>query len=80
MNWLRAKARYDRWDEDMGFLRDEMAWTLLFFDHEEAKWQRKAAISQMQGEQGHEAYALKQAAMWKKFGVEGRIAIDNVNK
>ena len=33
VNWLRAKARFDRWDEEDEIVRSEMRWTLLYFEH-----------------------------------------------
>jgi hypothetical protein len=71
VNWLRAKARYDRWDEELTLVKSEMTWTLLFFDWHRKKWEERAVVSEMKGQRGEEAYAFKQAAMWEKFGTEG---------
>lgn len=71
VNWLRSKARYDRWAEELSLVKSEMTWTLLFFDWHRREWEKKVASSEKMGERGHKAYALKQAAMWEKFQKEG---------
>ena len=60
VNWLRAKARYDRWGEEIKTLKDEMIWTLLFFNFQRKEWEKRATMTK-QG--GHKAYALRQAAI-----------------
>jgi hypothetical protein len=69
VNWLRSKARHDRWEEEVGTLKSEMKWTTLFFDHEKKVWEERAL---MRGGDGHKAYAFRQAAMWEQFGTESR--------
>lgn len=78
MNWLRAKSRHDRWDEDMDQLRHEMTWTLLFFDFHRVLWEGRASMSEEIGEKGHQAYALKQADMWGRFRSEGMKVLGNM--
>lgn len=68
VSWLRSKARLDRWLEQERTLKSEMGWTILFFNHEEKKWVKRAALGRGKG---HQAYALRQAAMWGKFSKEG---------
>ena len=71
VNWLRAKARFDHWDEEDQIVRSEMRWTLLYFEHHTKAWEGRAEKSEALGESGHRAYALKQAAMWAQFGKDG---------
>ena len=33
VNWLRAKAHYDRWEEELTMVVHEMEWTTLWFKH-----------------------------------------------
>ena len=69
VNWLRSKARHDRWEEEVGILRSEMNWTMRFFDGQKRAWEERAVEK---GVIGHVAYAFRQAAMWEEFGNEGQ--------
>jgi hypothetical protein len=74
VSWLRSKARHDRWVEQEGTLRSEMGWTISFFNNQENAWNKRAALRRGNG---HEAYALRQAAMWGKFSKEGTRILRN---
>jgi hypothetical protein len=78
VNWLRAKNRHDRWVEEMDLLRHEMSWTLSFFAFQRLLWEGRAITSEGIGEKGHQAYALKQADMWKRFESEGMKVLGNL--
>lgn len=71
VSWLRAKARFDRWDEELLWVRNEMLWTLLWYKHAREAWENRAARADEEGKMGHAAYAWKQAELWKEFGVVG---------
>jgi hypothetical protein len=71
VSWLRAKARFDRWDEEEKMVRSEMTWTILYFQHQKEVWDERAKMSEVMEETGHTAYAMKQAEMWGKFAEEG---------
>ena len=70
VNWLRAKARYDRWEEELMMVVHEMEWTTLWFKHEEESWKRRAEVSEEVGNLGKSAYGWKQVKMWKEFRKE----------
>ena len=63
VNWLRAKARLDRCEEEVQLLHSEMEWTKRFFCHAKERWIRRA-----KGVSGGKAllvfYALKEAYTW----------------
>jgi hypothetical protein len=69
VNWLRAKARYTRWEEEHNLIPHEMQWTVSYFQYREKEWwERKARIAPDDGRSpGLHAYASKQAGMWKAF-------------
>jgi hypothetical protein len=67
VNWLRAKARYDQWKEEWETVKNEMIWTQLWFRKQRSVWMGRGERSQNEGKPGHEAYAKKQVALWKKF-------------
>jgi hypothetical protein len=67
VNWLRAKARYDRWKEELVVVKNEMTWTLLWFERQEREWERRAFWAETHSMQGHRCYAEKQVIMWRKM-------------
>jgi hypothetical protein len=71
VNWLRAKARYDRWNEELSIVQHEMKWTILWFKHQMEEWKNRLKRSAEERKPGHIAYAEKQVAMWKMFMREG---------
>jgi hypothetical protein len=71
VHWLRAKAHYDRWNEELLILQHEIKWTVLWFKHQMEKWEGRLKRSVEENRPGHVAYAEKQIAMWKQFRKEG---------
>jgi hypothetical protein len=69
VNWLRAKARYSRWEEEHNLVRHEMAWTGKYFQHWQQQWEdRRCAISDYTAHTaGLRCYAAKQAGLWRRF-------------
>ena len=69
MNWLRAKARYTRWEEEHKLVRHEMEWTVKYFQYREKEWQerRLAVTDDMVGAMGLRCYASKQGRVWRTF-------------
>ncbi|KAG1877467.1 hypothetical protein F4604DRAFT_1680133 [Suillus subluteus] len=68
VNWLKAKARYDHWSEELKLVQHEMFWTVSWFRTQEARWRARADEST---KDGHKAYAEKQASMWAEFSADG---------
>ncbi|KAG2144695.1 uncharacterized protein EDB93DRAFT_1087402, partial [Suillus bovinus] len=67
VNWLKAKARWNRWEEELSLVQHEMGWTVSWFKSQEEKWQlrwHQATIP------GHQPYAHKQVLVWKAFAAE----------
>lgn len=65
VSWLKSKARFERWEEELELVQNEMLWTTLWFKHQEREWERRR---QLQGlEEGHKAYAAKQRHVWESF-------------
>ncbi|KAI5999465.1 hypothetical protein EDC04DRAFT_2584286, partial [Pisolithus marmoratus] len=57
INWLKARARRDRWKEEVSLVRHEMLWTGLWFKHHKNIWEKRALQST---EPGKGTYANKQ--------------------
>jgi hypothetical protein len=76
VNWLRAKARFDRWDEELITVRHEMGWSVTWFEHQRKKWVKRASNSQQMNKPGHCAYAEKQVALWGMFMQEAELGFE----
>jgi hypothetical protein len=42
VNWLRAKAQFNRWEEETKMVKNEMTWTTLWFENQRKRWQDRA--------------------------------------
>ncbi|KAI6167642.1 hypothetical protein EDD17DRAFT_1750999 [Pisolithus thermaeus] len=70
INWLKARARRDRWKEEVSLLRCEMLWTFLWFEYHKGMWEKRAPEST---EPGKEACAKKQMGLWNDFAKKARL-------
>ncbi|KAG1740735.1 uncharacterized protein EDB91DRAFT_1081835 [Suillus paluster] len=68
VNWLKAKARYDCWSEELKLVQHEMFWTISWFRTQEERWRVRADESI---KNGNRAYAERQASMWAEFSAQG---------
>jgi hypothetical protein len=64
VNWLRAKARSDRWAEELKIVKKEMEWTMNWLERQVMEWQKRGNKSGEEGLRGHKCYAEKQQVMW----------------
>ncbi|KIK76542.1 hypothetical protein PAXRUDRAFT_169612 [Paxillus rubicundulus Ve08.2h10] len=64
VSWLKSKARFKRWEEELELVQNEMFWTTLWFKHQEREWERRW-LQALEG--GHRAYAVKQRHVWESF-------------
>ncbi|KAG2111109.1 hypothetical protein DEU56DRAFT_762242 [Suillus clintonianus] len=67
VNWLKAKARWNRWEEELSLVQHEMGWTVSWFKYQEEKWQLRWHQAT---KPGHQPYAHKQVLVWKAFTAE----------
>ncbi|KAI6126959.1 hypothetical protein F5141DRAFT_1200632 [Pisolithus sp. B1] len=70
INWPKARARRDRWKEEVSLVRHEMVWTCLWFEYHKDMWEKRALQST---EPGKEAYAKKQMGLWNDFAKTARL-------
>jgi hypothetical protein len=80
VNWLRAKARNKRWEEEGLILKHEMIWTQQWFEHHKQKWEKRMEDAKRASRMGHHAYAAKQVRIWLRFGEHARTEFENVCK
>ena len=64
VSWLKARARYERWREELDMVRREMLWVAIWFQHQQKEWERREREAT---EPGHKAYAAKQQSLWASF-------------
>ncbi|KAG1841841.1 hypothetical protein F4604DRAFT_1597863, partial [Suillus subluteus] len=64
VNWLKAKARWQRWEEELSLVRHEMGWTVSWFGHKKDEWDRRYDQAT---KLGHQAYAQCQVLLWERF-------------
>jgi hypothetical protein len=67
VNWLRAKARVDRWQEELILVKHEMRWTILWFQYQANLWRERSERVDDLLPTGHTSYAKKQQKLWKAF-------------
>jgi hypothetical protein len=67
VNWLRAKARVDRWVEEQTLVKHEMNWTILWFRNQRKMWGERAKSQDESLPPGHQSYAIKQEKLWNRF-------------
>jgi hypothetical protein len=67
VNWLKAKARVDRWEEEFILVKNEMQWTILWFRHHANLWKGRSERKDGNLPMGHKAYAVKQQKLYNAF-------------
>ncbi|KAJ7154647.1 hypothetical protein C8R46DRAFT_1227479 [Mycena filopes] len=69
VEWAKAKARKNRWDEEVNLLHEEMRRLLRYLKWEQGEWDARAAMARpdVTGtiEAGLRAYALRQGSMYR---------------
>ena len=72
VNWLRAKARYTRWQEEQVLLISEMQNTIRWFQHRGRTWEARSEAAMADNLKGHAAYARKQVFLSNRFLANAR--------
>ena len=67
VNWLKAKARVDRWAEEEILVKHEMQWTTLWFKNQANLWTERSKKEDPNLPSGHKSYAIKQQKLWNDF-------------
>lgn len=69
VNWFRAKARQDRWQEAKAISGVHMSCTIQHFEKKEQYWQDHSIKA---SKEGYKEYALREANMWAQFASQAR--------
>lgn len=62
VNWIRAKSRRDRWNEELSVTKHEMVWVMLWYQNRAALWKGRAKAA-VQPELA--PYAHRQSDNWE---------------
>ncbi|PPQ87765.1 hypothetical protein CVT25_015008 [Psilocybe cyanescens] len=72
VHWLRARAQFQRWDEEKTLVSYEMQWTVSYFINK-SRWWKLAASGPGRNsaplQPGVIAYAHRQSAMWHQLAI-----------
>jgi hypothetical protein len=75
---LRAKARHQRWKEEITIVENEMVWMQLWFKHQIQVWEEREEVARLNLSHGHKVYAAKQVWVWKFFLHDAKISFMDV--
>ena len=67
VNWLRAKARVDRWLEEETLVKHKMQWTVQWFQYQANLWNERSNREDGNLPLGHKSYSTKQEKLWNAF-------------
>jgi hypothetical protein len=75
VNWLRPKAHYTWWEEEYKVVRNEMVWTVNYFQYRKQQWEERRIAVSDDGKvnTGLQCYAAKQAGLWRRFAEEATV-------
>jgi hypothetical protein len=68
VSWLRAKARFERWSEELHLVGYKMQWTVNWFRWMEGQW--RSRLSDLEDEErppGLDCYCHKQMVLWSSL-------------
>ena len=67
VHWLRAKARKNRWNEEIVLLEAETGWTRAFFRSKADEWNALKKEAVEKGDRGLDCYAARQNDLYHKL-------------
>lgn len=68
INWLRARAKKMRWEEEATLILKEMEWTVAFFENTAEKWKSFAVSTGG----GASCYAFRKSDMFSGIAAKAR--------
>ncbi|KAG1898408.1 uncharacterized protein F5891DRAFT_1190786 [Suillus fuscotomentosus] len=78
VHWLRAKALWDRWREEMLLVKLEMDWTCKFFLWKTTQWGEHMQESLEKQLPGHGCYAGRQSQMYSLLAQDAQAAFQDL--
>lgn len=69
VSWLKSRARYRRWEEELQRVRYEMRWSVNWFEKNQQIWEKRSLESQ---ESGPRSFARRMERVFCKFADDGK--------
>lgn len=79
VHWLRGRAQYMRWKEEVTLVHYEMQWTVRSFVYRMTQWNDRQHGAEIVGSGGAAAYAARQAARWRMMATDANAAFKGSN-
>ena len=67
MHWLRAKAQFERWQEEHDSIHNEAVWIPAFFQAKVECWKNWMNITAEEKLPGSAAFASRQVHLWEEM-------------
>ncbi|KAG1884743.1 hypothetical protein F4604DRAFT_1919247 [Suillus subluteus] len=78
VHWLRAKALWDRWKEEMTLVQLEMDWTCHYFSWRATQWGDRMRESLEKRLPGHACYSGRQSQMYSLLAQDAQAAFQDL--
>jgi hypothetical protein len=73
VSWLRAKARFSRWSEELRLVESEMQWTVNWYRWKMEQWRtRLRDLEADERPPGLDSYCHKQIALWDSLAEQAQ--------
>ncbi len=73
VSWLRAKARFSRWSEELHLVEAEMQWTVKWFLWKMEQWRiRLKDLEEEERPPGLDCYCHKQMVLWDSLAEQAQ--------
>jgi hypothetical protein len=67
VHWLRAKAQFERWQEEQDSIHNEAVWVPAYFHAKSDCWKVWMDMAAQKKLPGNKAYASRQAHAWEEL-------------
>ena len=78
IDWLRARAQFERWLEEQASIYNEAVWVPAYFHTKAEQWKERMLISAESFQQGHSAYASQQMHSWEELSRSSEKALSPI--
>ena len=79
VSWLRAKARFTRWSEELCLVESKMQWTVNWFWWKTEQWRKRFRdLADEERPPGLDCYCHKQMALWDSLAEQAQTRFSNL--
>src|SRR5882762_2773022 len=73
VSWLRAKARFSRWSEELRLVEYEMQWTVKWFRWKMEQWRKRFRdLEEEERSPGLDSYCHRQMVLWDSLAEQAQ--------